>query len=299
MAAASVTRELLAVRKAVVDVLGEQPALVACSGGADSLALAAGAALLPQSIEAAVIDHGLQAGSAQVAEQAATSCREFGLLVQVRRVEVTGAGGPEAAARNARYAALREIADGRPILLAHTLDDQAETVLLRLARGSGARSLSAMAPVDGDLYRPLLHLRRSLVRAACPAPAHEDPHNSDDRFARARLRGHGLPALVEDLGDGVVFGLARSAALLREDSAALDLWAEQALTSDVAELAALPRAVRLRVLRQLALGAGCRALSREHVLAMAGLIEDWRGQGPIDLPGGVRAARKSGRLVLH
>mgnify|MGYP002382235041 CR=1 FL=1 len=128
--------------------------------------------------------------------------------------------------------------------------------------------------------------RTHKVGAACPR-------------ARARLRGHGLPALVEDLGDGVVFGLARSAALLREDSAALDLWAEQALTSDVAELAALPRAVRLRVLRRLALGAGCRALSREHVLAMAGLIEDWRGQGPIDLPGGVRAASWSACSPAH
>jgi tRNA(Ile)-lysidine synthase len=299
-----VTPALLAVRKAVADLLGGTRAVVACSGGADSLALAAASAMLPQPITAAVIDHGLQPQSAQVAERAAAQCRGLGLATEVRRVAVGSAGGPEAAARTARYAALRAIAAGRPILLAHTLDDQAETVLLRLARGSGARSLSAMAPVDGDLYRPLLGLRRALVRSACADAGlrpHEDPHNADDRYARARLRHHGLPALVEDLGDGVILGLARSAAALREDNAALDAWADAITSTDAAELQALPRAVRLRVLRRLALAAGCpgSALTREHLTAVAGLVEDWRGQGPIDLPGGVRAARESGRLVLQ
>lgn len=298
------TPALLAVRKAVADLLDGSQAVVACSGGADSLALAAAAAMLPQPITAAVIDHGLQPDSARVADRAAAECRGLGLTTEVRRVTVDGRGGPEAAARTARYAALREIAAGKPILLAHTLDDQAETVLLRLARGSGARSLSAMAPVDGDLYRPLLGLRRALVRSACADAGlhpHEDPHNADDRYARARLRHHGLPALIEDLGEGVVLGLARSAAALREDNAALDAWADAITSTDAAELHALPRAVRLRVLRRLALAAGCpgSALTREHLTAVAGLVEDWRGQGPIDLPGGVRAARESGRLVLQ
>jgi len=259
-----------------------------------------------------VIDHGLQEGSARVAEEAAAACSALGLApVLVRRVEVGSSGGPEAAARAARYAALREVAAelGAPaILLAHTLDDQAETVLLRLARGSGARSLAAMAPVDGDLRRPLLGLRREVVRRACAEAAvqpHEDPHNRDPRFARARLRHHALPALVADLGDQVVLGLARSAASLREDNVALDAWAGEVPLApggaDVAVLLDLPAAVRVRVIRRLALAAGCpaAALSREHLLAADSLLTRWRGQGPVDLPGGVRAARESGRLVLH
>lgn len=294
---------LLVVRQAVAAAI-EGPALVACSGGADSLALAAGSAMLRWPMPVAVIDHGLQADSADIAQTAARQCRGLGLAVTVRRVQVGTHGGPEAAARTARYAALREIADGLPILLAHTLDDQAETVLLRLARGSGSRSLQAMAPVDADLLRPLLGLRRDLLRAACEqaglAP-HEDQHNTDPRYARSRLRQHGLPALVEDLGPGVTLGLARSAALLREDNTALDLWAKHAHTDDVAALTALPRAVLMRVIRSLSLQAGCppAALTREHLQAVACLIEDWHGQGPIHLPGGVRAARESGRLVLH
>ena len=294
---------LLVVRKAVAAAI-DGPAVVACSGGADSLALAAGSAMQRWPMQAVVIDHGLQAGSADIAQVAAQQCRGLGLDVTVQRVQVGTHGGPEAAARTARYAALRELADGLPILLAHTLDDQAETVLLRLARGSGSRSLQAMAAADWDLRRPLLGLRRELVRAACAEAGlqpHEDPHNGDPRYARSRLRQHGLPALVEDLGAGVVLGLARSAANLREDNAALDLWAAQAHTDDVAALAALPKAVLVRVIRSLSLAAGCppAALTREHLLAVAALIEDWRGQGPIHLPGGVRAARESGRLVLH
>lgn len=297
------SRELLAVRKAVADAL-DGPAVVACSGGADSLALAAGAAMLAWPMSVGIIDHGLQVGSDEVADRAAQQCRDLGLAVTVRRVAVGALGGPEAAARDARYAALREIASGRPILLAHTLDDQAETVLLRLARGSGARSLSAMAAVEADLMRPLLGLRRSLVRKACADAGltpHEDPHNRDDRFARARLRHHGLPAIVDDLGEGVVLGLARSAALLREDNTALDTWAASVRTDEVAALALLPRAVLLRVVRRMALDAGCpgSALTRDHLVTVARLVEDWRGQGPIHLPGGVLASRESGRLVLH
>ena len=297
------SRELLAVRKAVAGAL-DGPAVVACSGGPDSLALAAAAAMVPWPMTAAVIDHGLQGGSDEVARNAAEQCRTLGLTVTVRRVEVGVDGGPEAGARTARYVALREIAGGRPILLAHTLDDQAETVLLRLARGSGARSLQAMAVHEGDLVRPLLGLRRALVRRACldaGLTPHEDPHNLDERFARSRLRHHGLPALVDDLGDGVVLGLGRSATLLREDNAALDGWADAVMTDDVEVLAGLPRAVLVRVVRRLALDAGCpgSALTREHLIAVAALVEAWRGQGPIHLPGGVLAARKSGRLVLH
>ncbi|MCU0297102.1 MAG: tRNA lysidine(34) synthetase TilS [Candidatus Nanopelagicales bacterium] len=319
MAGADLTvgRALLAVRRAVREALLDLPSsdlvLVACSGGADSLALAAGAAISGHRVGAVVIDHGLQAGSEAVAQVAAQQCRDLGLApVVVRTVQVGTRGGMEAAAREARYAALREVAahtGARALLLAHTLDDQAETVLLRLARGSGARSLSAMAPVTGDLRRPLLELRRDVVRRACAeaglAP-HEDPHNTETTFARVRVRLNGLPALQADLGDDVVLGLARSAAMLREDNQALDEWAGRVVFDadpvaiDVDQLD-LPRAVRLRVLRRMALAAGCPAgaLTREHLISTAALVENWKGQGPIDLPGGVRATRKSDRLVLH
>lgn len=317
MAQKAVGPATLAVRRAVVGALADlrpdERVLVACSGGSDSLALAAGAAICGRPVAAVIVDHGLQDGSQRVAQAAAAACASLGLSpVVVRRVAVGSQGGPEAAARTARYAALREVAadlGAAAILLAHTLDDQAETVLLRLARGSGARSLSAMAPVDGDLRRPLLGLRRGLVRGACEEAgllAHEDPHNRDPRFARARLRHHGLPALVADLGDQVVLGLARSAASLREDNAALDAWAGEVpladpVSAEMAVLADLPAAVRVRVIRRLALSAGCpaSALTREHLLAAEALVTRWRGQGPVDLPGGVRAARESGRLVMH
>jgi len=308
------------VRRAVVhclaDIDPDELVLVACSGGADSLALAAGASLSGRRLGAVVIDHALQADSGPAAAAAAAQCRSLGLEpVIVRRVEVGDRGGPEAAARAARYAMMRAVAvelGARALLLGHTLDDQAETVLLRLARGSGSRSLSAMAAVDGDLRRPLLELRRTTVRGACAEAgliAHEDPHNADDRYARARLRHHGLPALVADLGDQVVVGLARSAASLRDDNEALDQWADgvdlevtpHAVVADVAILQSLPQAVRRRVLRRMALAGGCpgAALTREHVVAVDRLLTRWRGQGPADLPGGVRAARESGSLVLR
>lgn len=319
MARTPVGPALLAVRRAVVTGLADLPdetlALVACSGGADSLALAAGAAISGHKVGAVVVDHGLQAGSDAVAARAAAQCEALGLApVLVRRVSVSGRGGPEAAARAARYEVLRQVAAEHAagaILLAHTLDDQAETVLLRLARGSGARSLAAMAPVDGDLRRPLLGLRRELVRAACSEAGltpYEDPHNTDERYARSRVRHHGLPALVADLGEGVVQGLARSAALLRDDNAALDAWADavpvqagEQVSAGIEDLAGLPAAVRLRVVRRMALVAGCppAALTRDHLLGVDTLISGWRGQGPLDLPGAVRATRTSGRLVMH
>ena len=309
---------LLAVRRAVRDCLGDLDdqdlVLVACSGGADSLALAAGTAISGHRAGAVVIDHGLQPGSAAVAEVAADQCRGLGLEpISVRRVEVGTRGGMEAAARAARYAALREVAaqvGAHAILLAHTLDDQAETVLLRLARGSGARSLAAMAPVSADLRRPLL---RPAARRWSVKPAARRAWNP----TRTRTTASpGLPvsgcaptacrSCRHDLGSDVVLGLARSAALLREDNAALDQWADgvdfdlDPVSVDVSQLD-LPRAVRLRVLRRMALAAGCPAgaITRDHLVAVASLVERWKGQGPIDLPGGVRALRKSDKVVLH
>lgn len=314
----------LVVRRAITacfaDLSSDALVVVAVSGGADSLALARGVAELGQPAVVAVIDHGLQDGSQDVAANAAEACVRLGLTdVVVERVAVSAKGvGPEAAARDVRRATLESIADrwgASVILLGHTLDDQAETVLLRLARGSGARSLAAMSPVTGRWRRPLLALSRSIVRASVEdLPTWEDPHNSDPTYTRVRVRSGALPALVDALGPDVVASLARTARLLRDDADALDDQAVVALSQcripdgqdeavealDVTALTSLPRAIRTRVMRQAALLAGCRAdaLSAAHIDRLDCLIVDWRGQGGVDLPGGVVGERRYGRLTF-
>jgi tRNA(Ile)-lysidine synthase len=270
---------------------------VAVSGGADSLALAAALAHLRPGAPALVVDHGLQDGSARVAARAAEQCAGLGLAAQVLGpAPLPASGGPEAAARALRYALLEAAAPG-PVLLGHTRDDQAETVLLGLARGAGARSLAGMAPVRGRWLRPLLDLPRALVRSACaeagltPWP---DPHNAEDRFARVRVRAL-LPALDAALGPGVPAALARTARLLREDADALDALTPD--TDDCAELAALPAALRARALHRLAVRTAGRPVTSAHVDALRALVEHWHGQGPVGLPGGAALRREAGRLV--
>lgn len=310
-----------AVRQAVRASLAGFPqgdlVLVACSGGPDSLALAAALAFAaPRAglrAGAVSIDHGLQQGSAARAASVAAVARELGLdPVQVRSVTVNARGGPEAAARAARYGALEKAAadlGATAVLLGHTLDDQAETVLLGLARGSGARSLAGMAPRRGIFVRPLLGVRRDVTVAACDAlglSPWADPHNADRRFARVRVRLDALPALEAALGPGVAEALARTASQLRDDAEVLEKIAAEeqsraACPLSVARIAGLPDAVRTRVLRSAALAAGCPAgaLTAAHVTRISELVTNYRGQRWIDLPGGVRASRLSGRIVFE
>ncbi|MEU8186769.1 tRNA lysidine(34) synthetase TilS, partial [Micromonospora carbonacea] len=249
------------------------------------------------------------------------------------RVDVAGRpGGPEAAAREARYQALAEAArrhGAAALLTGHTRDDQAETVLLALARGAGPRGLAGMPPrrdlAGVPLLRPLLDISREQTRKACAAlglSPWEDPHNADPSYARARVRADALPALVRALGPGVVDNLARSARLAAADAAALDELAAAALSADspaaassatdgpagvrapggglaVAALAGLAPAVRTRVLHAWAreLGASPAALSHRHVGALDALVTDWHGQGEVHLPGGLRVGRRAGRLT--
>jgi len=297
--------------------------LVACSGGADSLALAAAAAFVAPRLGLRVggvtVDHGLQPGSAERAASVAALLARLG-LDPVRSVAVTvpsaaGGAGPEAAARAARYDALDAAArDYRAaaVLLGHTLDDQAETVLLGLARGSGGRSLAGMAARRGCYRRPLLAVRRAATTAACTELGLEpwqDPHNSDFRYARARVRHQALPALETALGPGVAEALARTASQLRADAECLDelAFAESGqLRGDCSDpaglearwLRALPAAIRTRVLRDAAIMAGCPhgALGAGHVGAVDALVTDWHGQRWVDLPGGVRARRRDGKV---
>ena len=313
-----------AVRTALSDLTDGELVLVGCSGGADSLALAAACAFeAPRAglrAGAVTVDHGLQPGSADRAAALAGRLTKLGLApVEVAVVTVGSAGGPEAAARAARYAALNAAADrldAVAVLLGHTRDDQAETVLLGLARGSGPRSLAGMAPVsaDGRYRRPLLGVDRATTAAACAAeglPVWDDPHNSDPAFARVRVRRDVLPALTRALGPGVPEALARTADLFREDAAALDEWAARAAASAaeavgpdgglaVDRLAELPTAVRRRVLRSAAIAAGCPPgeLFAVHVEAVDALVVDWHGQLGIDLPGGITARRHYGRLCF-
>ncbi|WP_438486675.1 tRNA lysidine(34) synthetase TilS [Streptomyces sp. S186] len=322
----------LAVRRVLHDVLTHHRAqdrpeaplvLVACSGGADSMALASALAFeapkLGVRAGGVTIDHGLQEGSDLRAAEVALRLRALKLdPVDVVGVEVGRTGGPEAAARDARYAALDAAADrhgASAVLLGHTRDDQAETVLLGLARGSGIRSLSGMAAAtgtDGRYRRPFLDLDRQTARTACliqALPVWDDPHNTDPAYTRSRLRHEGLPALEKCLGKGVVEALARTAQLSRDDADALDAWAAEAETAivdeagtlDVAGLFALPPAVRRRVLRRAVIAAGSPAgsLFARHIEEVDRLITAWRGQGAINLPGRVGVRRQGGRLVIR
>ncbi|MGW0967936.1 tRNA lysidine(34) synthetase TilS [Streptomyces sp. NPDC002516] len=297
--------------------------LVACSGGADSMALASALAFEAPKLGiragGITVDHGLQPGSELRADEVVLRLGELGLdPAESIAVTVGRDGGPEAAARDARYAALDSAAErhgATAILLGHTRDDQAETVLLGLARGSGIRSLSGMAAVsgaDGRYRRPFLHLDRQTARKACMVqslPVWDDPHNADPAYTRSRLRHEGLPALEKALGKGVVEALARTAQLSRDDADALDAWASQAEASvrdaagllECAKLYALPPAVRRRILRRAAIEAGAPAgsLFARHIEEIDRLITGWRGQGAINLPGKVVAQRQGGRLVIR
>jgi tRNA(Ile)-lysidine synthase len=303
----------LAVRTDVADLDPGDLVLVAVSGGADSLALAAATAVeAPKRglrAGAVTIDHGLQQGSAERAKTVAIGCERQGLdPVVIETVEVGAIGGPEAAARAARYAALDAAAarhGATAILLGHTLDDQAETVLLGLARGSGARSLAGMPARRGIYRRPLLAIRRAATTAACEVlglTPWDDPHNVDPTFTRVRVRAAALPALEAALGPGVPEALARTADLLRDDADALDEWAASVQDPRaVVVLAALPAAVRTRVLRRTAIEAGVPAgsLSAAHVQEIDRLVTDWHGQGGVSLPGGLVADRSCDRLSFR
>jgi tRNA(Ile)-lysidine synthase len=313
-----------ATRRAVRGSLADLPAgslvLAAVSGGADSLALAAALAHeAPRAgliAGAVTIDHGLQEGSASRAGAVVSACQRLGLdPVVSRAVVVTSAGGPEAAARRARYDALDAAAaevGAAAVLLGHTLDDQAETVLLRLARGSGARSLAGMPARAGRYRRPFLAIRREQTEAACAAlglTPWTDPHNSDPSYARPRVRHDALPALERALGPGVAEALARSADLLRQDADALDDLAAKALADvttvggelDIDGLATLATAVRTRVLRSAAIAAGtpAGALTAGHVASLDALVTSWHGQGPVGLPGGLVGERRCDRLTFR
>ncbi|MCU1509696.1 MAG: tRNA(Ile)-lysidine synthetase [Glaciihabitans sp.] len=298
---------------------GPRLVLVALSGGPDSLALAAATAFeAPRAnlrAGAVIVDHGLQAGSGDVAARAAQQATDLGLEpVLVRTVTVGTDGGPEAAARTARYAALASAAaetGAAAVLLGHTLDDQAETVLLGLARGSGATSLAGMEQAVGIYLRPLLRIRRSTTVQACADAGlvpWTDPQNADPAFARVRVRERVLPMLEAELGPGIAEALARTADQLREDGNALDHFAEEiaeelaeiaeaGISLPVGALASNPPALRQRLIRLAVQGEFHVTLSRAQTLEVARLVTDWHGQKPVHLPG-VRVERQGALLLF-
>jgi tRNA(Ile)-lysidine synthase len=311
----------VAIRSAVRECLSSCSAgdtvLVAVSGGADSLALAA--ALIPESknllvnLVGVTIDHQLQKSSDKQAEKVLAQLLKLGISqVEIVKVDVELLDGLEASARRARYAALDAVAErhnAKLIFLGHTLNDQAESVLLGLARGSGARSLSGMARCTGKYCRPLLEISRSETLAACAENnliPWIDPHNSDSQFARVRVRTDALPKLEESIGPGITEALARSADLLRDDADALDGWANQVSANldladlEISLLAGLPKAVRTRLLRKAiyAAGAPTGSITADHVASVEAFVTSWHGQGACSLPGGVKVSRISGRLSL-
>jgi tRNA(Ile)-lysidine synthase len=293
---------------------GDERWCVGLSGGADSLALTAVAAAAKPTT-ALIVDHRLQTDSWRVAAVARDQALALGCVdAQVLCADVGTAGGPEAAARTARYRAMDEARGDAAVLLAHTLDDQAETVLLGLGRGSGSRSIAGMRPCDPPWYRPLLGIRRAVTHAACAElglTPWQDPHNADRRFTRTRLRTEVLPLLEDVLGGGVAEALARTATALREDTDTLDDLARHALAEagtgaglDTARLQALPEAVRRRVIRGWLLAGGASGLTDKQIRGVDTLVTAWRGQGGVAVGSPLRsqrliAGRRDGMLTLH
>jgi tRNA(Ile)-lysidine synthase len=311
----------VAIRNAVREELQRCEAgdciLVAVSGGADSLALAYATLIesAPLAIRAVAvtIDHQLQEKSSEQAAKVEKQVKAMGYQdVVVAKVKVSLESGLEAGARKARYEALQRIASEKnavKVLLGHTRDDQAESVLLGLARGSGTRSLSGMASENGIYLRPLLSLTRTQTEAACTEFGIEywnDPHNENLDFSRVRVRLEVLPVMEEQIGPGIAAALARSAALLRDDADALDAIASAEISRhnltdlECSELELLPRAIRTRILRSAiyAAGAPSGSISADHIGAVEALVTSWHGQGLVSLPGGVKVERISGRLSL-
>jgi len=307
----------LAVRSELEDIAAGDSVLVAASGGADSSALAAALLLecKTKSIKviALIIDHGLQKNSADVTHETKRTLTKIGYEnIEIRRVTVEITDGLEASARRARYQALKDVANSHKavaIFLGHTRDDQAETVLLGLSRGSGSRSLSGMAARVDRYRRPLLAITRAQTEAACEEAGikfWQDPHNQSMEFTRVRVREVVLPTMEKEIGPGISDALARSAKLLRDDADALDYLSDEIFSKlepaslDISKLEAQPRAIRTRILRRAIYLAGAPqgSLSADHIEPVEALITAWKGQGSISLPGGVTVARISGRLSL-
>jgi tRNA(Ile)-lysidine synthase len=285
--------------------------LAALSAGPDSTALVGALAALRDrgvigGVAALHVDHGLRPGGAEDAACAAAACVALGVPFESVAVRVA-AGNVQAEARRARYAALAAAAaraGATRIATGHTRTDQAETVLLRLLRGAGARGLAGIPPRRGEIIRPLIDRSRSEGIAFCARAGlawRDDPTNATPRFARNRLRLAAWPALLA-LAPAAERALARAADLARADERALSAraraLADRAPAVELATLRGEPLAVRRRIVRRLWLAAGGRAgLEAKHVDAALGLCKRGR-PGRAALPDGLEARCRYGRLEI-
>ncbi|MEO8359535.1 MAG: tRNA lysidine(34) synthetase TilS [Vicinamibacteria bacterium] len=296
----------------------------ALSGGPDSVALLD--ALLRAgkkvgiNVVAAHLDHAIRDDSRADAAFCEELCDRYRVRIRTGRsqpsTQAVKEGGREEAARLSRYSFLRRVAreeNAGAILLGHTLDDQAETVLMRLMRGSGSLGLSAMRPWDGELLRPLLESRRSTVIAHLIAhrlPYRTDPTNLDPSFVRNRVRHELLPLLADRFNPNITEALGRTARTLAEESAALREVAAQLLDRAVAtsvdgmaiELAVMKASpeglVKTAVREALKRAGGLRSVSSVHIDGLWNLINESRGGSSLPLPGGRKATISRGRLIL-
>jgi tRNA(Ile)-lysidine synthase len=274
-------------------IQADLPLLVMLSGGADSVCLLDVAVKLGARTSALHVNYGLRPEADGDEQHCRALCDRLGVPLHVERVDLGGdEANVQARAREARYALAERVAEG-DYAAAHTLSDQAETVLYRLASSPGRRALLGMPPRRGRLVRPLLEITRADTRAHCEAHGlqwREDTSNADPRFARSRIRHEVLPVL-EEIAPGAERTIADTARLLREEAEVLDAAVDAALTDDLEAIAGLPPALAREVLRRLAGG----PIGRDRldaVLALAGR----GGTAYVDVAGGLRAVVEYGRI---
>jgi tRNA(Ile)-lysidine synthase len=282
----------------------DAPVVVACSGGADSLALLVLAhehGLVPVAVH---VDHGLREGSGADAEVVGAVAAQLGVRWRTVRVDVPLGPNLEARARDARYAALdaaRRAAGAEWILVAHTADDQAETVLLNVLRGAAGAGIAGMPARRDCVARPLLAARRAETRALCAARGFavvEDPMNDDVAFTRVAVRHRVLPLLEQVAGRDLVPVLARQAEVMRDESDFLDELARAAWPGpdglSARALAALPPVLARRAVRA---WLGPPPPSRDEV---GRVLDVARGEcRGVQLAGGRVVRRSSGLLSLE
>ncbi len=279
--------------------------IAAVSGGADSVALVFALYLLQTklgiTLEAAHFNHNLRGAESERDETfVRLLCDRYDIPLHVGSGTVTaGKKGLEAAARDARYAFLRSL-PGK-IATAHTADDNAETVLMHLVRGTGLKGLGGITPVHGNVIRPMLTCTRSDVEAFLQEwcmKCVEDSSNHGDAFLRNRIRHHVMPLLKEE-NPRLAENVSRMALRLREDEACLSGQADYASLPSVAELKAMHPALRSRCLEKFLKDSGVKEPEERHIAAVEGLLHSEKPSARVFFPGGVTIARNYDRLEVQ
>ena len=276
--------------------------ICALSGGADSAALLFALYLLKDKLdirlEAAHFNHHLRGEESQRDEDFVRSfCDRYDIPLHLGGEEVkAGRKGLEAAARDARYAFLRGLSG--KIATAHTADDNAETVLLHLIRGTGLKGLGGITPISGNVIRPMLSVTRQEVEAFLQEwclDHIEDSSNETDAFLRNRIRHHVMPLLAAE-NPNIAENLSQMALRLRQDEENLSRQAQFEEMPTVDTLKAMDSAVRSRVLEQFLKQSGVREPEQSHITVTEALLYSDKPSARVSLPGGVTIARNYDRL---